>query len=93
MVEEVGATALLYVLGAGLFNLVGPLAFVFDYLRACPLDPGWGGECLLSGSVTLMQDSVYCVVESFAAKFAGEIGFTRAVASEFMGGTKCTGRA
>jgi len=53
MVEEVGATALLYVLGAGPFNLVGPLTFVFDYLPvalgSCPLDPGWGGEGLLSG--------------------------------------------
>ena len=53
MVEEVGATALLYVLGAGPFNLVGPLTFVFDYLPvalgSCRLDPGWGGEGLLSG--------------------------------------------
>ena len=73
-VEEVGATALLQMLGAGPFDLAGSLAFIFNYLPvalgACPLDTRRGGECLFVSTVALMEDSGYRGVKNFVAKFA-----------------------
>ena len=87
-VKEVRSTALLCVLIAGPLDFTGSLAFVLDdfpvALGAGPVNTGWGGKYLFLGAAPLMEDARDCCVERLIAEFASEVGFSRAVASEFV---------
>ena len=87
-VKEVRSTALLCVLIAGPLDFTGSLAFVLDdfpvALGAGPVNTGWGGKDPFLGAAPLMENARDCCVERLIAEFASEVGFSRAVASEFV---------